>query len=80
MSKKRDKQSDLSTEFMQSLVDQNSAHTVEILTNCPDAELKKLVKSIMSVGQMLLLYAAKRGIDISEEATIVIELPDQKEN
>lgn len=78
--KKRDKKSDLSTEFMQSLVDQDSEHTTTMLQNCTDTELRGLIKSVMAVAQMLLGYAVKqRGLDVSNETQIVVELPDDAE-
>ncbi len=80
MKKKRyDKKSDLSTEFLQSLVDQDSQHTVSILQGTTDPELRALVVSMSAVLSMLLTYAVKRGIDISKEAAIVIEIPGDGE-
>lgn len=78
--KKRDKKSDISTEFLQSLVDQDSAYTSQMLQQTTDKELRGLIKSMMAVAQMLLGYAVKmRGLDISEEAQIVVEIPGNGE-
>jgi len=77
--KRYDKRSDLSTEFLQSIVNQDTQHTVEILRGCTDPELKGLIVSMNSLMTMLLTYAVKRGIDISKEAAIVIELPADAE-
>lgn len=80
MSKKKpSKQSDLSTEFFQSLVDQDTDNTVEIIQGCTEEQLRALIVTTMAVSSMLIQYAMKRGIDISKEASIVIELPDDTE-
>jgi len=79
VSKKQRKQSDLSTELYQSLVDQDVQHTVSIIQGCTDENLRKLIVTTMAVSSMLIQYAMKRGLDISKEAAIVIELPDDSE-
>lgn len=76
---KNPKRYDLSTAFMQSLVDQDSERTVKILTHSTDSDLRGLIRSQMAVAQMLLTFAVKRGMDISDEAAIVVELPGGEE-
>jgi hypothetical protein len=77
--RKPSKKADLSTEFMQAMMDQDAKHTVSILENCTDTELRALIKTFMAVATMLLGYAVRRGLDISKEAQIVIELPTSGE-
>lgn len=79
MKKKQRKQSDLSTELYQSLVDQDVQHTVSIIQGCTDENLRKLIVTTMAVSSMLIQYAMKRGLDISKEAAIVIEIPGDSE-
>jgi len=77
--RKVSKKSDLSTEFMQAMMDQDAKHSVSILENCTDTELRALIKTFMAVATMLLGYAVKRGLDVSEEAHLVIEIPSSGE-
>jgi len=77
--RRKAKKSDLSIEFMQAMINQDAPHTIQILQGCTDTELRKLIKSFMAVATMLLGYAVKRGLDVSKEAQIVIEIPNSGE-